>query len=199
MLAPARRSGHQVRNFYAPYTACTIAILPAAFASAIMTDPSPSPPQDDDTPHGRWPFIRDVLVLQLKLLIGNLHNFILIPATTIAAAVDLIFKSGRHGSRFYRVLEWGRQADEAIGLYGALDRRDHELKRDLTVDALVSRLESAIIREYEKGGTAAGVKGAVDRALDELHREAGAATAQAREAAQRLKDRVSHSAGRDVT
>ncbi len=164
-----------------------------------MTDPSPSPPPDDDESHGRWPFVRDVLVLQLKLLIGNLHNFILIPATTIAAAVDLIFKSGRHGSRFYRVLEWGRQADEAIGLYGALDRRDHELKRDLTVDALVSRLESAIIREYEKGGTAAGVKSAVDRALDQLHREAGTATAQAREAAQRLKDRITSPTGKDAT
>jgi hypothetical protein len=164
-----------------------------------MTDPSSSPSQNDNEPHGRWPFIRDVLVLQLKLLIGNLHNFILIPATTIAAMVDLIFKSGRHGSRFYRVLEWVRQADEAIGLYGALDRRDHALKRDLTVDALVSRLESAIIGEYEKGGTAAGVKSAVDRALDQLHREAGTATARAREAALRLKDRVTGPAGKDST
>ena len=164
-----------------------------------MTEPSSPPSPDDDERHGRWPFIRDVLVLQLKLLIGNLHNFILIPATTIAAAVDLIFRSGRHGSRFYRVLEWGRQADEAIGLYGALDRRDHELKRDLTVDALVSRLESAIIREYDKGGSAAGVKSAVDRALDQLHREAGTATAQAREAAQRLKDRITSPTGKDAT
>lgn len=69
----------------------------------------------------RWRFVRDVLALQLKLLAGNVHNFILIPATLAAALFDLIFRSGSHGARFYRVLEWGRRAEEAIGLYSALD------------------------------------------------------------------------------
>src|SRR5438477_9258511 len=128
-----------------------------------------SPPPLCGEPHGRWPFIRDVLVLQVKLLIGNVHNLVLVPATTVAAVLDLLFKSDRHGSRFYRVLEWGRRADEAIGLYGALDRRDDELKRHYTVDALVLRVEEAIVREYTSGGTAASVKAAVDRVLDEVH------------------------------
>jgi hypothetical protein len=131
-----------------------------------MTNPSP-PLSGDDEPRGRWPFIRDVLLLQVKLLIGNVHNLVLVPATTVAAVLDLIFKSGRHGSRFYRVLEWGRRADEAIGLYGALDRHD-DLKRRFTVDALVSRVEEAIVREYARGGTAGNVKAAVDRVLDQL-------------------------------
>lgn len=131
-----------------------------------MTDPSP--PSFSSEPQGRWPFIRDVLVLQVKLLIGNVHNLILVPATTGAAVLDLLFKSGPHGSRFYRVLEWGRRADEAIGLYGALDRRDGELKRHFTVDGLVKQVEEAIAREYREGGTAASVKAAVDRVLDQL-------------------------------
>jgi hypothetical protein len=83
-----------------------------------MTGPSL---QDNEKPHTRWVFIRDVLVLQWKLLLGNVHNFVLIPATLVAAALDLVFKSGPHGSRFYRVLDWGRRAEEAINLYGALD------------------------------------------------------------------------------
>lgn len=107
-------------------------------------------------------------MLQVKLFIGNVHNLILIPATTGAAILDLLFKSGRHGSRFYRVLEWGRQADEAIGLYGALDRRDDESKRRFTVDTLVTQVEQAIVREYKEGGTAASVKAAVDHVLDQL-------------------------------
>jgi hypothetical protein len=151
-----------------------------------MTESFASPPQGDNEPHGRWPFIRDVLVLQLKLVIGNVHNFVLIPATTGAAVLDLIFKSGRHGSRFYRVLEWGRQVDEAIGLYSALDGRDTERKRDLTVDALVSQVEIAIARECEKGGTAASVKLALDRILDQVHRETGKGATRAREVVQRL-------------
>jgi hypothetical protein len=79
------------------------------------------PPRFDRQPHTRGVFVRDVLVLQIKLLLGNLHNFVLMPLTLAAAALDLVFKSGRHGSRFYRVLDWGRQAEEAIGLYSALD------------------------------------------------------------------------------
>jgi hypothetical protein len=72
----------------------------------------------------RRTFVRDVLLLQWKLLLGNVHNVILIPMTLGAAALDLDFQSGPHGSRFYRALAWGRQAEEAIDLYGALDRLD---------------------------------------------------------------------------
>ena len=107
-------------------------------------------------------------MLQLKLLIGNVHNLVLVPATTVAAVLDLVFKSGPAESRFYRVLEWGRRADEAIGLYGALDRHNENFKRSFTVDALVSRVEEAIAQEYAKGGTAASVKAAVDRVFDKL-------------------------------
>ncbi|MGH6876679.1 MAG: hypothetical protein ACREHV_04785 [Rhizomicrobium sp.] len=145
-----------------------------------MIDPSPSP-HSDNQPDSRWPFLRDVLVLQLKLLIGNLHNFILIPATMGAAVLDLIFKSGRHGSRFYQVLDWGRRAEDAIGLYGALDRRDEGLKRDFTVDAVVARVEDVIVREYQKGGTAASMKKAIDHVLDHLHGKTGSDSPRARE------------------
>jgi hypothetical protein len=151
-----------------------------------MTETSSSQPASDDEPQGRWPFIRDVLVLQLKLLLGNVHNFILIPATMAAAALDLLFKSGEHGSRFYRVLDWGRRAEEAIGLYSALDRQEQGLKRDFTVDAVVSQVEAAVVRAYEKGGTTASVKTAVDEALDKLHRKAEKGTMHARETGQRL-------------
>jgi hypothetical protein len=78
----------------------------------------------------RGQFVYDVLALQLKLLAGNVHNFILIPATLVAAFLDLVFKSGGHGARFYRVLEWGRQAEEAIGLYSALGPDGNVTKSD---------------------------------------------------------------------
>ena len=63
-----------------------------------------------------------MLVVQLKLLIGSLYALILVPATLGAAAIDLIFKSGRHGARFYGVLKWGLRVEEAIGLYSALEQ-----------------------------------------------------------------------------
>jgi hypothetical protein len=131
-----------------------------------MTESLP-PPAGERT---RWRFVWDVLALQLKLLVGNLHNFVLMPATLAAALLDLIFRSGSHGSRFYRVLEWGRRSEEAIGLYTALEPDRDVLKRDFTVDSVVSQLEAVIVREYEKGGTVASMKAAVDRTLDLLHR-----------------------------
>jgi hypothetical protein len=132
----------------------------------VMNESSPPPARE----RTRWLFFRDVLVLQLKLLVGNAHNFILIPATLAAAFFDLFFRWGGHGALFYRVLEWGRRADEAIGLYSALDTGSEALERTVTVDSLVSQLEQAIVREYEKGGTVASVKSVVERALDRLHR-----------------------------
>ena len=146
-----------------------------------MSETSTPPPQPA---HTRWHFIRDVLVLQVKLILGNIHNFFLIPVTLTAAAIDLVVKTDRHGGLFYRALDWGRRAEEAIGLYSALDRDDEGLKHDFTVDAVIKRLEGVIVCEYEKGGTAASMKTAIDTALDQLHSETGKTAAKAQEAAQ---------------
>jgi ribosome-associated translation inhibitor RaiA len=146
-----------------------------------VSETSTPPPQPA---HTRWHFIRDVLVLQVKLILGNIHNFFLIPVTLAAAAIDLVVKTDRHGGLFYRALDWGRRAEEAIGLYSALDRDDEGLKHDFTVDAVIKRLEGVIVREYEKGGTAASMKTAIDTALDQLHSETGKTAAKAQEAAQ---------------
>jgi hypothetical protein len=167
-----------------------------------MTDhPTPRPAADndnkEDASHARWRFIGDVLVLQLKLVLGNLHNLVLIPATLGAAALDLIFKAERHGARFYRVLDWGRKADEGIGLYNALDRDEESSGHDFTVDSVVSHLEAAIVREYAKGGTAASVKAALDQALDKLHMKTDKGAAKAREAAQTIVEKIRLPADKD--
>ena len=133
----------------------------------VTTEPVP-PVQENEDPHARWVFLRDVLVFQVKLLIGNLHNLVFVPISLVAAASDLLFLSKRQGSRFYKAMEWARHGDEAIDLYSALN--DDEARK-YSVDAIVARVEEVIVREYAKGGTAAGVKAAVDRALDRMQRE----------------------------
>jgi hypothetical protein len=134
---------------------------------------APVPAQEgaaEDDAHARWRFLRDVLVFQLKLVLGNLHNFIFVPISLAAAAADLLFKSGRQGSRFYKTMEWAREAEHSIGVYSALD--EERMHRTYSVDAVIARIEDVIVREYAKGGTAASVKGAVDRAFDKIQREA---------------------------
>ena len=133
-----------------------------------MTD---VPPPND--PHLRWRFLRDVLVFQLKLVLGNLQNFVLVPVSLAAAAFDLFVKGNREGEKFYWIMEWGRRTDEMINVYSAIggyhatgDENEKDMYGNYTVDAILARVENVIVREYEKGGTAANIKSAVDRVID---------------------------------
>jgi hypothetical protein len=123
-------------------------------------------------PHARWKFMRDVAVFQLKLFLNNLHNFVQAPLTLVVVLVDLVFKTEPQGARFYKLLEYGRRIDDSIDIYSVVAQRQRSLNADYTVDNLVSKLQGVIIREYEKGGSAASIKAAVDRAMDELQARA---------------------------
>lgn len=141
------------------------------------------------TPHAesgaddRWPFLRDVLVFQGKLFLSNLRDIALMPATLIAALFDVFIKGDRHGAFFYRVLRWAAHSEEAIGVYSALGRVEAqrvEVNPNFTVDGLIARLEGVLVRECEKGGTAANVKAAMDRAFDQIHAETSGGADRAR-------------------
>jgi hypothetical protein len=80
-------------------------------------------PAAETRPRTRWNFVFDVLMLQGKLFVAGLHNCVLAPATLAAAFLDLVLRAGPHGSRFYRVLDWGRRSEEALGVYAALHRK----------------------------------------------------------------------------
>ncbi len=140
--------------------------------------PDASPPHD---PYARWRFLRDVAVFQFKLALDNLRDFALVPVSLIAAAIDLVFNGEREGVLFYTVLKWGLHSEKIIDLYSVIERGDGP-GHDFTIDAAIARLESVILREYEKGGTAAGVKDAVDHAIDQIRRESGATRGRARNA-----------------
>jgi hypothetical protein len=153
------------------------------------------PPADNPDPHARWRFIRDVGVFQFKLFLNNLHNFIQIPLTLAAAAIDLIFKSDHEGARFYKLLEHGRTIDDAIDIYSVIAHREKPLNTDYTVDALVGRLESVIVREYEKGGTPASVRAALDRALDGVQDRAGKSRENVEDAIRRAAETLRPKSG----
>ena len=153
---------------------------------------NPLPPPDS---HARWRFLRDVAVFQFKLFLDNLRDFALVPITLIAAGIDLVFKGEKEGELFYKVLEWGWHSERVIDLYSVIEPDpEAPLGHDFTVDAVLARLEAVIVREYEKGGTAASVKTAVDRTIDQIQREGGNRRAKARDvvnrAAERLKSRM---------
>ncbi len=166
--------------------------------SDLATAPPPSePPSGSDDarlphdPHARWRFLRDVAVFQFKLFLDNLRDFALVPITLIAAVIDLFFKGEREGALFYKVLEWGWHSERVIDLYSVIEPDpDAPLGHDFTVDSALARLEAVVVREYEKGGTAASVKAAVDRAIDQIQREGGTRRARARDVVNRAAEKL---------
>ena len=148
------------------------------------------PPRDkaDD----RWRFLRDVLVFQVKLMLDNLRDFALVPISLGAALIDLVYKGEREGALFYRVLRWGSHSEEVIDVYSAIEHHEpgsFKMNPEYTVDGVIARLEGVLVREYEKGGTAASIKTAMDRAIDQLHHETGSARDVVVRAADRLRDK----------
>lgn len=154
-----------------------------------MTDTPPQLTSNID-PHARWKFIRDVAVFQFKLFLNNVHNFFQIPLTLVVALVDLVFKTNPEGARFYKLLEYGRTIDDSIDIYSVIAHREKSLNADYTVDNVVSKLEGVIVREYQKGGTAASVRAAVDRAIDEMQAKAGEGKDKAASAVRSAADKI---------
>jgi|HubBroStandDraft_5_1064220.scaffolds.fasta_scaffold13855_3 hypothetical protein len=162
-----------------------------------MSDAQKPPPEilpPQTAGEARWKFLRDVAVFELKLALNNLHNFFQIPLTLGVALFDLIFKHGEEGSRFYWLVEQGRVIDDHIDIYSIIDHRERGLNKDYTVDAVLKLLEGVIVREYEKGGTAASIKNAVDRAFDEMQLRTAPASQRAAEATEKAMDAMRQAA-----
>ena len=121
----------------------------------------------------RWRFWRDVLVFNLKVLLGNLRDFALIPVSLVAALIDVFSKGEQEGSLFYRVLRWGAHSEEVLDAYSPVKHEKLTVNPSYTVDAVIARIEGVLMREYEKGGTAASIKAALDRVIDQAQHGTG--------------------------
>ncbi len=116
----------------------------------------------------RWALIRDVAVLQAKLLADALRDLLLAPLALLAAVVDLVRPGG---GLFDEVLRLGRRTDRWINLFGHEAAGDSE--GEASIDELASKLERRIREKYEAGGVTAQAKEAVDRALDAVSGQRG--------------------------
>jgi hypothetical protein len=138
----------------------------------------------------RWKFFRDVLVFEFKMLLDNVRDFALMPISLVAALIDLIFKGKRQGSLFYQVLRWGAHSEEVINVYSAIEAHERPgVNPNYTVDAVIARLEGVLVRECEKGGTAASIKAAMHRAIDQIQIETSGPRDRAREAMVRVAEK----------
>lgn len=133
-------------------------------------------PQGEEQRTPLWVLIRDVGVLQVKLIVDGLRDLFLVPASLIAGIVSLVrSENGKPGPQFYQLVSVGKQSEKWINLFGALRNAPPEVAPrehfgDVDMDDLISRVENFVVDEYQRGGVTAQAKARLDKALAAMHR-----------------------------
>jgi hypothetical protein len=133
-------------------------------------------PEDNESRPPMWTLIRDIAVLQVKLLVDGLRDLILVPASLVAGIISLSkTKDGVPGTEFYTLVGVGKQSERWINLFGAYKNAPPEVIEqshfgDADIDDIVSRVESFVVDEYKRGGITTQAKAKIDQALNAIQR-----------------------------
>ena len=125
----------------------------------------------------RWTMLRDLAVLQVKLVVDGLRDLILVPASLVAGIISLMSGSdGKPGPQFYHLLALGKQSEQWIDLFGAFRNAPPNLESlepfpDTRMDDIVGRIETFVKDEHARGGMTAQAKERFDKALDAMQRK----------------------------
>lgn len=128
----------------------------------------------------RRDLIRDVAILQVKLIVDGLRDLLLVPVSLVAGIASLVqSNNGQPGPHFYRLLGVGRDTERWINLFGAYSNRPESMGGSDRfgvagidgLDDLVSRVEKHVVDEYRRGGITAQAKAGIDKALDAIQRK----------------------------
>jgi hypothetical protein len=133
--------------------------------------------QSTGVPTDRRTLVRDIAILQVKLVVDGLRDFILVPVSLVAGIISLVKSGDEPATEFYDLLKMGRRSERWINLFGAAERvhgpaSDDDGLLPGDIDALVSRVETFVVDEYKKGGVTKQAKEQVDKALNTLHKRA---------------------------
>ena len=101
----------------------------------------------------RYALIRDVLQLQLKLLLGAARDLAVVPVTLAAALLDLILSKNQPPRFFHEVLRLGERSDHWIDVWSAA--RDEDSQRG-PVDSILASVEE-VVRDPKVGAHRARV------------------------------------------
>jgi hypothetical protein len=97
--------------------------------------------------------IRDVLLLQVKLLIGAARDLAVVPVTLAAALLDLILSKSQPPRFFHQVLRMGERSDQWIDVWSAAR---HESEQRGPVDSILASVEE-VVRDPKVGAHRARV------------------------------------------
>lgn len=138
----------------------------------MRNEPQPDP---DLETQDRWTLIRDVAVLQVKLIVDGLRDFILVPISLVAGLISLFRAGDPSGNEFYALLRIGKRSERWINLFGAAERIPEPVEErvhfpDDDIDSLVGRVEAFVVDEYRKGGVTKQAKDQLDQLLNSVNR-----------------------------
>ena len=128
--------------------------------------------------HGpdRWTLIRDIAVLQVKLIVDGFRDLVLVPASLVAGIWSLFSGSvDRPGPQFYQLIGLGKQSELWINLFKAYENAPPEVRKEhgfgvASMDELVEKVESFVVEEYQRGGVTKQAKDRIDEALNAIQR-----------------------------
>ncbi|MEM9333379.1 MAG: hypothetical protein AAGA33_00910 [Pseudomonadota bacterium] len=132
-----------------------------------------------NTPAGeadRWTLIRDVAVLQVKLIADGFRDLVLVPVSLVAGIVSILGKTSEDRTTFYRVVCMGKQSEQWINLFGVYDNAPQSLKDEYRfddggIDDLVSKVETFVVNEYQSGKVTGAARQHLENALNELKKQ----------------------------
>lgn len=125
----------------------------------------------------RWVMLRDLGVLQVKLIVDGLRDLVLVPLSLFAGLLSIVTsKNGKLGLQFYQLLGWGKQSEGWINLFGAVENSPEAIDQpqpfgDQDIDDIVGRLESLVIDEVKRGGVTTQAKERLDKILNAVQRK----------------------------
>ena len=133
--------------------------------------------QENDPGVERWSLIRDIGVLQVKLVVDGLRDIILVPASLVAGIISLVTSTdGKPGTQFYRLLAWGKESELWINLFGATKNSPESVQQsvsfgDRDIDDIVGHLETLVVDEVSRGGVTSQAKARLEKILDAMQRK----------------------------
>jgi hypothetical protein len=133
-------------------------------------------PEDNESRPPTWTLIRDLAVLQVKLVVDGLRDLILVPASLVAGIISLgKTKNGVPGTEFYTLVGVGKQSERWINLFGAYRNAPPEVTEqnhfgEADIDDIVSRVETFVVDEYKRGGVTKQARDRMNKAMDAMRR-----------------------------
>ncbi len=115
--------------------------------------------------------VRDVAVLQFKLIVDGLRDFMLVPISLVTGLISVVTgKDGVPNTQFYDLLLVGKQSEQWIDLFGALRNAPADMQQrvrfpDANMDEVLDNIEAFVVNEEKRGGMTAQARKRFEKTL----------------------------------